>query len=64
NFAFKTGRALVFNQPTQTAQMGSIEQLKQWSLHNRLLTSIGRAFGMTANSFGTQDPGTGLLAQL
>ncbi|MDX2024120.1 MAG: DUF1552 domain-containing protein [Deltaproteobacteria bacterium] len=61
NFAFKTGRTIKLPQPRG---MGSPAQSAQWVVHNRLLTSICRAFGMDVDTFGTNDPGKGPLTQL
>lgn len=61
NFAFKTGRLI--NLP-HTSLMGTAAQSGKWVVHNRLLTSICQAFGMTVDSFGTLDPGKGGVAEL
>jgi hypothetical protein len=60
NFAFKTGRALKYPMPT----VHNRETTKQQTPHNRMLVSIGNAFGMNLTSFGTMDPGTGPLPML
>ncbi|MDX2021472.1 MAG: DUF1552 domain-containing protein [Deltaproteobacteria bacterium] len=61
NFAFKTGRLISLPHPNQ---MGSPAQSAQWVVHQRLLTSICKAFGMNVDTFGTNDPGKGPLTQL
>ena len=60
NFAFKTGRALKYAMPA----VHNKETTRQQTPHNRLLVSIGNAFGMNLTSFGTMDPGTGPLPML
>ncbi len=62
NFAFKTGRHLVFDHPTH----GDRDQkdAKLWQAHNRLLVSVARAFGVDVSTFGNLDPGTGPLPML
>lgn len=54
SFAFKTGRALQLTTPVA----------KKWVPHNRLLVSIGRAFGLQIDKFGTLDPASGPMPML
>lgn len=61
NFAFKTGRLITL---PHSKLMGSPAQAAQWVVHQRLLTSICKAFGMNVDSFGTSDPGKGPVTQL
>ena len=61
NFAFKTGQYLKIPRANSG---GSVEAQKKLVSHQRLLTSIGQAFGMDINTFGDHDPGTGPLTQL
>jgi len=60
NFAFKTGRHIVFPHPAD----GKGDNWKRWTRHHRLLVSIARAFGVEANSFGALDTGSGPLPML
>ena len=61
NFAFKTGRYLKLPtgpDPLSPAAVG------KWLPHQRLLTSVVRAFGVNVDKFGSMDPGTGPLPGL
>jgi hypothetical protein len=62
NFAFKTGRYLVYDHPDRPGPPDKTG--RKWPLHNALLVSIGRAFGLDMNAFGTHDDGSGPLAQV
>jgi hypothetical protein len=62
NFAFKTGQTIKL--PTPTRGPGSPADVAKWVVHQRLLTSIGQAFGMPITKFGDNDPGSGPLTQL
>jgi len=61
NFAFKTGRYLKLSHPAKPDSMATD---KQWPATQRVLTSVGRAFGMDINKFGNMDPATGPLVGL
>ena len=62
-FAFKTGQAIKI--PGLRRTPGSKTTLhKDWMAHHRLLTSICQAFGMNVDKFGSNDPGTGTIAEL
>jgi hypothetical protein len=61
NFAFKTGRYLKLTHPARPDNMATD---KQWPATQRVLTSVGRAFGMDINKFGNMDPATGPLVGL
>jgi hypothetical protein len=60
NFAFRTGRHLVYSNPGTTGTKNA----KLWQASNRLFVSIGRAFGLDINTFGSMDPATGPLPML
>lgn len=62
NFAFKTGQGIKLPNPGRDP--GSKLDVAKWVVHQRLLTSIGQAFGMPIEKFGDNDPGSGTLAQL
>jgi hypothetical protein len=57
NFAFKTGRHIVYGNPNTT-------DVTKWVAHTRLLVSIARKFGVELDQFGGWDNGTGPLAML
>jgi hypothetical protein len=61
NFAFKTGQYL--KQPLGPNPQG-LDAIKKWVPHQRLLTSVVRAFGINVDKFGATDPGTGPLPGL
>jgi hypothetical protein len=61
NFAFKTGRRLVFTHPKDNFSMATV---KGWTPVSRLHVSIARAFGAQIDTFGNMDPGSGPLAGL
>jgi Protein of unknown function (DUF1552) len=61
NFAFKTGQYIKL--PWGPNPNG-LEQIKKWIPHQRLLTSVARAFGLNVDKFGATDPGSGPLSQL
>lgn len=62
NFAFKTGQAIQL--PHSATDPGSPALVARWVTHQRLLTSIGQAFGMNIDTFGSNDPGKGPVTQL
>lgn len=62
NFAFKTRQAIKLPNPARSP--GSKLDVAKWVVHQRLLTSIGQAFGMSIEKFGDNDPGSGTIAQL
>lgn len=62
NFAFKTGLAIKLPNPGRDPN--SPADVSKWVVHQRLLTSIGQAFGMPIQKFGDNDPGSGPLTQL
>lgn len=62
NFAFKTGQTIKL--PSPARMPGSPADVAKWVVHQRLLTSIGQAFGMPITKFGDNDPGSGPLTQL
>jgi hypothetical protein len=62
NFAFKTGQAIKLPSPSKAP--GSPADVAKWTAHQRLLTSIGQAFGMPITKFGDNDPGSGPVPQL
>lgn len=62
NFAFKTGQALKLSAPSRAP--GNAGDVAQWTVHQRLLTSICQRFGMPVETFGDNDPGRGALNAL
>lgn len=62
NFAFKTGRYLQLAKPNAVASFNP--RAGAFVPHNRMLVSIGRAFGLDINTFGTLDNSTGGLPML
>ena len=62
NFAFKTGHSIKLPSPMKGP--GSPGDVAKWTVHQRLLTSIGQAFGMPITKFGDFDPGSGPIPQL
>lgn len=62
NFAFKTGQSIKLPSPMKGP--GSPADVAKWTVHQRLLTSIGQAFGMPITKFGDFDPGSGPVPQL
>ena len=59
NFAFKTGRRVKLATPPPATRVNA-----KWRYHNSLLVSVGRAFGLDMNTFGTWDQGKGPIAEL
>lgn len=62
NFAFKTGQVIKLPSPSKSPERK--EDVAQWVVHHRLLTSICQAFGMPNETFGDLDPGRGPVTQL